>query len=156
MSALNPRLTLAAIAMMFGYDPATVISVALTREDVVIRFRQVIDGTPGRFILVSSGFLMTDTTRAQLEGMARMYGYDAGTVVGVTIDQHTSTVRYMAADTAVPTVRSDIFTIADPLPTPSFAAGDPGVPPPSYMTASADDALTGTDEATLDLTPVIP
>lgn len=127
MTALDPRVTLGQVATMYGYDPAAVISVSLSQDEAIIQFR--LAATSG-FTIVERGFLMTPSSRAQLDGMASSYGYDPATLVGVRIDQHQSQVRYRVTQAGGATsVQADTFGIPEPSPVPGIAATDTGKAP---------------------------
>lgn len=128
MTALDPRVTLAQVAQMYGYDPATVMTVTLSQEEAIIEFRLA---AGNGFTVVNHGFLMTDGTRAQLDGMAQAYGYDPGQVIGVCIGQHESQIRYRVTqlDGTSTAVQADTFGIPEPSPAPGIAATDTGVAP---------------------------
>jgi hypothetical protein len=115
---------------MYGYDPTTVASINLSQDEAIIRFR-LAGATAGEFTIVERGFLMTDNTRAQLDGMAQAYGYDPAAVVGVKIDQHESQIRYRVTqqDGLSLSVQADTFGIPEPSPVPGIAATDTGVAP---------------------------
>lgn len=131
MSELNPRQTLAQIAGLYGYDPATVLSVWISPEEVVFRVR-IGDPEAGRYTLVDSGFLIRPGVKLLLDGMAAAYGYVPSLVVRVCIDQRESAVRYLApfANGEGYTIQSDVFVIPEPVVPPAVAATDTGAIPP--------------------------
>jgi hypothetical protein len=130
---------------MYGYDPATVVSVSLSQEEAIIRVR-LAAATAGAYTIVERGFLMTDSSRAQLDGMASSYGYDPGAVIGVCIDQHESLIRYRVqqADGLSEAVQADKFGIPEPSPAPTIAATDTGQAPPDPQPAPTQASTTPT------------
>lgn len=129
--AATPRDTLAYIASMYGYDPATVLSVRMEPNETTFTYRLADANTPGKYQITRDGYLITPAALAILQRLASGYGYNPEDIVSVTISQYESIVRYEVPkgdDAGTVLTQEDHFSITGPAPTPSVAPAPAGVP----------------------------
>lgn len=131
MASPTPRDTLAQIATMYSYDPATVISVKLEQQETVFTYRLADPATPGKYQVVKDGYLITAGAMAVLRGIASGYGYNPDEIVSVKISQYQSQVAYRAPlddGSGSSLTQQDNFSIDGAAPAPAVAPAPAGVP----------------------------
>lgn len=131
MATLTPRDTLAQIASMYNYDPATVLSVRMEPNETTFTYRLQDPATAGKYQIVREGYLITPEALRILQYLASSYGYNPDNIIAVTISQYESIVRYEVPAPDGVVTQEDHFSILMPAPLPTIAATSTGTPYPA-------------------------
>lgn len=125
----TPRDTLAQIAQMYGYDPATIVSVKMEPNETIFTYRLADPATAGKYQITDDGYLITPAALAVLRAIAGGYGYDPDAIVSVKISQYESIVKYnVPLGDGTSLLQVDNFSIAGAAPIPAAAPAATGVP----------------------------
>ena len=130
MTTATPRDTLAQIATMYGYNPATVISVEMEPNETTITYRLADPTTAGKYTVTKNGYLITPKALTALQTIASGYGYNPAAIISVKITQYESAVKYTVplADGTGALTQADNFSITGPAPLPTVAPAPAGTP----------------------------